>query len=277
MKNQIIQMLIPGEDPNGIKIFELVGWTGKVFIIPRANLKEIKSRPEINNPAVYFLFGKDENSTFENVYIGESESFFSRLENHDANKDLWDLAIVFTGQIDRADVKYLENRSTIKAREVNRYHVLNIVQPQENKLSEFKKVAADDFFEKIQFIMSVLGYPIFQLPKATFDSKTYFLKIEDILAKGKLLDGGDFMILKDSQARVKETNSFVGGYAYAARREFLNAGTLMQSNDQSYIFTKDVIFKSPSASAATVAGTAINGWTAWKDQNGNTLDENVRK
>lgn len=254
-----------------------LGWTGKVFIIPRASLKDIKDRTEINNPAVYFLFGKDENSTFENVYIGESESFFSRLENHDINKDFWNSAVVFTGQLDRADVKYLENKSTILAREVNRYQVLNKVHPQENKLSEFKKISVDDFFEKIQYVMSALGYPLFQFPRSTTDSNVYFLKIEDLLAKGRLLDNGDFMVLKDSQARMRETDSFVGGYAYAARREFLNAGTLIQSNDKSYIFTKDVIFKSPSASAATVAGRAINGWTAWKDQKGNTLDENVRK
>lgn len=277
MKNQVINILISGSDPNGIKILELSGWTGKVFIIPRNNLKDIKDRSEINQPAVYYLFGNDENSTFENVYIGESETFFSRLQNHDINKELWNKAIVFSGQLDKADVKYLENKSTLLARQVNRYHVLNKIQPQENKLSEYKKVSADDFFEKIQYIMSSLEYPLLQLPQSTADSNTYYLKVEDSVARGKLLDNGDFMVLKNSQARVRETESFVGGYAYAARREFLNAGTLMQSNDKSYIFTKDVIFNSPSASAATIAGRSINGWIAWKDEKGSTLDENVRK
>ena len=277
MKNHVIQMLIPGEDPNGIKILELSGWSGKVLIIPRSNLKEIKSRKEINNPAVYYLFGEDENSTTSNVYIGESESFFSRLENHDANKQLWNIAIVFTGEMDRADVKYLENKSTLKAKEVNRYHVLNIVQPQENKLSEFKRAAIDDFFEKIQFIMSVLGYPIFQPPKSTIDSKLYFLKIEGLIAKGKILDNGDFIVLKDSQARVKESASFINGYAHTARRAFQNDGILKPISENIFIFTKDVIFKSPSASAATVVGSSINGWTAWKDQDGVTLDENLRR
>lgn len=276
MKNQVIQMILTG-DPNGLKILELVGWTGKVFIIPRASLKEIKDRTEINNPAVYFLFGKDESSTFENVYIGESESFYSRLENHYINKNLWNLAIVFTGQLDRADVKYLENKSTILAREVNRYQVLNKVQPQENKLSEFKKVSIDEFFEKIQFMMSVLGYPIFQLPRSSTDSNIYSLKVGNLVAMGKLLDNGNFMVLKGSEARIRETDSFNGGYAYVARREFLNNGTLVQSDDESYLFSKDVIFNSPSASAATIAGRSVNGWTAWKDKVGKTLDENVRK
>lgn len=274
--NQVIHTLITG-DPSGLKILELDGWTGKLFVIPRVNLKDIKNRTEINSPAIYFLFGSDENSTFENVYIGESETFYHRLENHDLNKDNWHLAMVFTGQVDKADVKYLENKSTLLAREINRYQVLNKVQPQENKLSEFKKISADNYFEKVQFIMSSLGYPLFQETKSTSDSKTYSLKIENIVARGKLLDDGNFMVLKDSEARIKETNSFVGGYAYAARREFLNNGTLVQSGNQSYVFTKDVIFNSPSASGATIAGTATNGWLAWKDNQGNTLDENVRK
>lgn len=278
MNNQVIQMLIYGNDPNGIKILELVGWTGKVFIIPRNNLKEIKRRSEINNPAVYFLFGLDEESIKENVYIGESESFFGRLENHDINKDFWNLAIVFVGQLDRADVKYLENKSTIFAREANRYEVLNKVQPQENKLLEFKKITIDEFFEKMRYLLTVLGYSVFQSTGESIkDNKIYILKVGNIIAKGRLLDNGDFMILKGSFARIRETENFVGGFAYASRRQFLSDGRFKENDKSSYLFTEDIIFKSPSAAAATICGYRVNGWAVWKDQNGNTLDENVRK
>ncbi len=277
MKNQILQILITG-DPNGLKILKLDNWDGQMFIIPRNNLKEIKDRTEINQPAVYFLFGSDENSTKENVYIGESESFYNRLENHDVNKDFWNLAIVFTGLLDRAHVKYLENKSTILAKETNRYEVLNLVQPQENSLSEFKKLSTDDFFEKIKYLLNVFGYSLFQSAEESVkDVKTYTLKVENILAKGKLLDNGDFVVFKDSHARIRETEAFIGGFAYAARRQFLNEGKFIKSDEVSYIFAEDIIFKSPSAAAATICGRSVNGWTAWKDQNGNTLDENVRK
>lgn len=40
---------------------------------------------------------------------------------------------------------------------------------------------------------------------------------------------------------------------------------------------KDYLFKSPSAAAATTTGRPINGWTAWRDESGNTLDSNLRK
>lgn len=277
MKNQVIQILIPGE-ANGIKVLNLAGWSGLVFVIPRNSLKEIKSRPEINQPGVYFLFGSNEESTKENVYIGESESFFNRLENHDANKDFWNTAIVFTGSLDRADVKFLENKSTRLAKEVGRYEVLNIVQPQENQLSEFKKVAAQDFFEKIEYIMAVLSFPLFSSIKESItDTSLYQLKVENVIAKGKMLNDGNFLVLKGSQARIRETTSF-SGWSYGARREFLQNGKLLEDKkNNAYIFTEDILFTSPSAAASTVAGRAMSGWIVWRDQNGKTLDENIRK
>ncbi len=275
LNKQVVHTLILGE-PTGFKIVELDGWVGKAFVVPRASLGVLKSRPEIDKPGVYFLFGKNENSSFENVYIGESESFYLRLENHAINKKEWDLAVVFTGNLDRADVKYLENQSTLNARETNRYQVLNKVQPQENSLAEFKKVSADEYFEKLKYMMAVLGYSLFEKPKITANEKIYSLKVDGVVATGKLLQDGGFMVTSGSQARIKETESF-GGWALGARREFLNNGTLVQSGDKSYLFTKDIVFNSPSAGAATVAGMSINGWTAWKDSSGTTLDENIRK
>jgi predicted type IV restriction endonuclease len=76
---------------------------------------------------------------------------------------------------------------------------------------------------------------------------------------------------------VKETESFTG-WSLAARKQFVVDETLKMTEDGvSYVLTKDVLFKSPSAAAATLSGRAINGWTAWKDKDGNTLDENLRK
>ena len=45
----------------------------------------------------------------------------------------------------------------------------------------------------------------------------------------------------------------------------------------SYKYTKNVLFKTPSAAAATTLGSPVNGWDAWKDKDGNILDDNLRK
>ena len=278
MKSKTLQMLVPEGNPNGMKIIELPGWSGRCFILPRQSLRELKDRSEINQPGLYLLFGVDEVSLDDLVYIGESENFYSRIANHDSNKDFWNLAVIFTGGLNRAFVKYLEYRATTLAHEASRMVVQNKVQPQENTLSEFEKVTAEQYFENVQFILGAIGYQVFDtIAESISDIKFYHLKAEDADAKAQLLEDGSLNVLKGSIARIRETESF-GGWSQVARKRFLEDGTFVDNGDGvSYIYTKDVLFKSPTAAAATTTGRPINGWTSWKDESGNTLDENLRK
>lgn len=271
-------MLVPEGNPNGMKIIELAGWSGKCFVVPRQSLGELKDEPEINQPGLYLLFGTDDASADDLVYIGESENFYNRVANHDSNKDFWNIAVIFTGGLNRAFVKYLEFRATTMAHDAKRMVVQNKVQPQENTLSKFEKVAVDHYFENLQFILGAIGYGVFDtVAESITDTKIYFLKAEGSDAKAQLLVDGSLNVLKGSLSRIRETESF-GGWSQAARKRFLEDGTLVEKGDGvSYVYTKDVLFKSPSAAAATTTGRPINGWTAWKDEAGNTLDENLRK
>lgn len=278
MKSKALQMLVPEGNPNGMKIIDLAGWSGKCFVVPRQSLKELKDRPEVNKPGLYLLFGIDESSSDELVYIGESENFYSRISNHDSNKDFWNIAVVFTGGLNRAFVKYLEYKTTTTAHDANRMLVQNKVQPQENTLSEFEKVTVEQYFENMQFILGAIGYEVFEtVAESITDEKIYFLKAEGADAKAQLLADGSLNVLKGSTARIRETEAF-WGWSQAARKRFLEDGTFVEVGDKmSYVYTKDILFKSPSAAAATTTGRPINGWTAWKDDAGNTLDDNLRK
>jgi len=278
MKTKALQMLVPEGNPNGMKIIELAGWSGKCFVVPRQNLRELKSREEVSQPGLYFLFGSDENLTSDLVYIGESETFFNRITNHDSNKNFWNVALIFTGGLNRAFVKYLEYKATTKAREADRMVVQNKVQPQENTLSEFEKVTAEQYFENIHFILGAIGYEIFEtVTESIVDGKIYHLKADGADAKAQILGNGGVNVLKGSLARIRMTESF-WGWSRAARERFLEDGTLKDNGDGvSYVYTKNVLFKSPSAAAATTTGRPINGWTAWKDEDDNTLDDNLRK
>ena len=278
MGPRVIQILVPEGNPSGMKIIELPGWSGKCFVVPRQNLRELKDRSEINQPGLYLLFGVDESSSDDLVYIGESENFYSRIANHDSNKDFWNIAVIFTGGLNRAFVKYLEYRATTMAHDADRMIVQNKVQPQENTLSEGEKVIVEQYFENVQFVLGAIGYEVFEtIAESISDTKLYHLKAEGADAKAQLLADGSLNVLKGSLARIRETESF-WGWSQAARKRFLEDGTFTENGDgTSYVYTKDVLFKSPSAAAATTTGRPINGWTAWKDDVGNTLDENLRK
>lgn len=278
MNTKALQILVSNGNPNGLKIIELAGWVGKCFIVPRQNLKDLKSRPEIGQPGLYLLFGIDEATNEELVYIGESEKFFGRISEHDLKKDFWETAVVFTGGLNRASVKYLEYRGTMLANEAMRMNVQNKVQPQENTLSEFEKIAVDQYFENMRFILSTFQYEVFDsVADSVADTKLYYLKADGVEAKAQLIEGGSLNVLRGSTARIRETEAFLG-WSQNARKRFLEDGTIKDNGDSvSYVFTKDMLFKSPSAAAATLTGRPINGWTAWKDEQGNTLDENLRK
>lgn len=270
-------MILPTEN-TGFKIAELENWPGKVFIVPRASLKDLKERSEVNNPAIYFLFGDSNEATRQRLYIGETETFLNRLMNHDQNKEFWNLAVIFIGGIDKAKVKYLEYIASKEAKEIGRFDLENSTIPKKPHLAEYNEMATLDYFEKIKYILSVLNVPVFDnIKQSISDSKLYYLKGEGFRAEAQLLNDNSLVVFKGSLARKRETDSF-WGWSQAARKKFLEDGIFIESEDGiSYVYTRDVIFTSPTAAAATTLGRSANGWTSWKDEDGNTLDENLRK
>ena len=276
MTAKALQVIVPSGEPIGIKLIKVSGWDGLCYIVPRQSLNELSVDSDVNNPGLYFLFGKDESSDGQLAYIGESENFLTRITSHSSKKDFWDEAIVFTGDLNKAHVKYLEHKAIQLAKQTGRMQLLNANNPPENRLSEYDKVGVELFFANAKFILEAFGYSIFKsIEESVSDSKPYYLKGRNFDATAKLLDDGQVIVLAGSLASIAQTDSF-GGWAEAARNQFLQDGTLVDEGE-SYRFTKDVTFRSPSAAAATVAARSINGWTAWKGKNGNSLDDNFRK
>lgn len=274
----VLTILTLGDDPNGVKIIELSNWKGRTYVIPRGHLASIRERGEVNEPGVYFLFGEGEKRP--SVYIGQSENCYSRLISHDRDRDegQWNIAMVFTGGLHSTYTKYLESIAVKLANEVGRYEVFNRVSPNVVRLTEAQTVTVEEFFEKMKFITSFFGFHLFlSTPKESLAREIYFLKADRSEARGTLLESGEFIVYKGTRARVRETESFAGGYSSVLRQKLINDQVIRQDGEEQYIFLSDYVFTSPSAAAATVTGRAINGWTAWKDGSGQTLDENKRR
>lgn len=270
------QILIPSGRPNGIKLTKVSGWDGLCYIIPRQSLNELSTDSDVNNPGLYFLFGKDESANEQLAYIGESETFFKRITSHNAHRDFWDEAVVFTGDLNKAHVKYLEHKAVQLAKQAGRMQLDNSNIPPENRLSEYDKVGVELFFSNVKFILEAFGYDIFKsLEESASRGETYYLKGRGYDATARLLDNGEMLVLAGSLAAIHETNSF-GGWAKAAREQLAQEQTLVL-DESHYRLTKDVTFRSPSAAASTITGRSTNGWTAWKGVAGNTLDANIRK
>ena len=74
-----IQIFLPTGEPRGIRIAEFTIRTVQAVLIPRSELAEAKARSELDQIAVYFLFGDSEGSAKPIVYISQTEDVRKRL------------------------------------------------------------------------------------------------------------------------------------------------------------------------------------------------------
>jgi hypothetical protein len=269
----VMDLVLPNGDPNGIKKINLTGWNGGAFVVPRAELGVVKDRPELKESGLYFLFGEDDRGD-EVVYIGESGDCYKRLCSHDSQKDYWEKAFVFLNPPNR---NYLESVATKLAKIANRYEVKNSVQPKEENQNEADKIKNERYFDGLKKILLTFGYSVFESVKeSTSDNQVYYLNADGVKATAELLNDGTLNVKKGSVGRKKETSSFQG-WALAMRSRYVQEGILSESGDgKSYLLNQDIVIKSPSSAAVMLLGRPANGWTSWKDENGNTLDENTR-
>ena len=98
----------------GIRRGEIVNWTGQAIACPRSRFPELKEwSEEAKRPGIYFLFGQNEESGQDAVYIGEAEIVLDRLYSHISGKEFWTELIAFTSKDDnltKGHVRYLESR-----------------------------------------------------------------------------------------------------------------------------------------------------------------------
>lgn len=269
-------------DPSGIKIAEISQWIGKAFVIPRNKLKDIKGRPEITQPAIYFLFGEDtEEAQLSLVYVGEAENLWDRLSSHDSNKNFWQTAVVFNSgknDLDKADVKYLESRCIDISRRLKRCKLENSVETSLPNLPEHKKASMEEYLGNLRLLLSTLGYPILQeieltKPSDDVDNPLLYCKGKGALAKGRMTNEG-FIVYAGSTASAKPTQAAMAKNAYTSIvNSLLELGKLKKTSDSLYELHEDHLFRSPSGASGFVLGQSSNGWLAWKDESGETLKE----
>ena len=265
-------------NPTWIKTIELSNWIWKWIIIPRAKLKDSKTRDELNKPAIYFLFW--ENNDWEKLaYIWESENLINRIQNHDSNKSFWDVVIAFISKdnnLTKADVKYLESKAINKAKKIWIYNLENNVNPVENNLPEYQKSTMDEFINNIDLLISANWYPILKdiIINKIEKNDIYHCKWPD--ANSSWTYSSDwFLVFKWSETR-KKLSKTAWSWIEWMQKSLYSEWIIKELNNNKFIFTKDYLFKSPSASASLILSRRANWWLEWKDKNWKTLDENER-
>ena len=266
----------------------LAHWTGVAYKIQRKKLDSCKGRDDLSQSGVYFLFGISDQTGENVVYIGQAggrkngEGILYRLQEHKRNpeKDYWTETVVFTtsnNSFGPTEISYLENRFTNIAKETERYVVKNGNDPTPGNITEEKESELEEFIDYAKIIMGTLGHKVFEpltdsktmvapnSDSAESDNKIFYIRRSGADAKGKLTSEG-FVVLASSKIRADIVPS-CPDYVKTERKN--NKDNI----DENSIIKNEILFKSPSSSAAFVLGASANGNIEWRTDEGKILKD----
>ena len=282
-----LQVFLPEGTPAGIQIAELTTRIVQAISVPRTHLKEFYARPESQYVGTYFLFGDDDDGSKPLAYIGQTEDLKQRLRMHDAKKEFWTRAVILvsrTQSFTQAHIKWMEWHAIAKATEAKRYKLENGNLASEPFVTEVILADLWEIFETGSLLLQSLGYPIFEPliakkqsngTKEDDEESEWFLKGPQAKAEAVLTTDG-IVVRAGSLCRLKFADSAAGG-PVVKKRDGLVADGILKQNGESYEFTEDYLFKSPSGAASIVLARTANGWISWKNKSGKTLGEVKRE
>ena len=158
VRGKNISVYLMDGDATGRMKATIANWTGVAYRIPRTALDLCKDRDDLKQSGVYFLFGVDDQSGDNVVYIGQAgarkngEGILNRLAEHKRNpdKDYWTEAVVFTtsnNSFGPTEISYLENRFCGMAQSAKRYTVKNGNDPTHGNITEEKESELEEFVD----------------------------------------------------------------------------------------------------------------------------------
>lgn len=270
MYGKTIELFLVNGTSEGLTTAELSNWNGKAIKIPRNEVASC-ARDDISGAGVYFLFCIEDDGT-NSVYIGEAENVLDRLKQHlrdyqsDKEPYYWNTAVVFVGRdLNKALIRYLEDRLVKIARECGRYKVLTKNTFGNTVMKESQIATMEEFLDNISILVGTLNYNVLTpMPKASDDTKYLYCKGSGASAKGFISTGG-LTVVKGSKVSDGTVPSFEnrGRSYYKLRKQLEEDGVIKDG-----IFQKDYEFNAPSAASAVVMGHTSNGNVDWKDEKG---------
>jgi predicted GIY-YIG superfamily endonuclease len=270
-----IELFLVNGTADSLVTAELSNWNGKAIKIPRTEVSSC-DREDMKGVGVYFLICQEDDGT-DSVYIGEAENVLDRLTQHlrdfQAGKEkyYWNTAVVFVGRdLNKALIRYLENRFVEIAKECGRYTVLTKNTYKNTVLKEAQIASMEEFIDNVKILINTLGYKVLvPVPKANDETIYLYCKGSGASAKGFVSAGG-FTVLDGSTVSDHTVPSLEtkGKTYYNLRNALIKDGTISDR-----VFTRDYEFKAPSAASAVILGHTSNGNVDWKTADGVKLKD----
>lgn len=273
-----IELFLVNGTADSLIIAELSNWNEKAIKIPRIEVSAC-NRDDISQAGVYFLFCKEDDGS-DSVYIGEAENVKDRLVQHlrdyqsEKEKYYWSTAVVFIGRdLNKALIRYLENRFVEIARASKRYLVLTKNTYRNTVMKESQIAVMEEFVDNVKILINALGYKVLE-PFAQVDSSTaavddelLYITSGSVNATGKVTSEG-FVVFAGATLNEKTSVKSLSAGMQKQRQKLLDS-----SKVDDLVTTEDILFSSSSAAADFILGYSVSGPRSWKNKEGKTLKE----
>lgn len=248
------------------------------FVLPREKVAEIaKKQPHLQRYGFYILLGRDK-SMRQVAYVGQTNDFTNRVNDHKQKKDFWDTALVFVSKSDEiypSEALYLEYLGWKAATEAGNFIIDNTKDINKPPLSEDKQNEMELFFEDIQFLTRFYGCKVFDKPEKapalelSIDFKMYLPKYGMLAFMKFYRESKRYVIVAGSTIVGETFQSCPKGIA-EFRKQVMANKKLAQKDGDLYITLQDIEIpetsSSPSGAASFCAGTSYQGTEAWVDE-----------
>ena len=273
-----IELFLVNGTADSLITAELSNWNGKAIKIPRIEVTSCK-REDITQAGVYFLFCKEDDGS-DSVYIGEAENVKDRLIQHlrdyqaEKEKDYWSTAVIFVGRdLNKALIRYLENRFVEIARNSKRYIVLTKNTYRNTVMKESQIAVMEEFIDNVKILINALGYKLLEpfsqveSPASEADDEMLFLTSGSAKATGKVTTEG-FVVFEDAIINEKTSTKSLSAGMQKLRQTLIDSDKV-----QNWKTTEDILFSSSSAAADFILGYSVSGPQMWKTKDGRTLKD----
>lgn len=273
-----IELFLVNGTADSLITAELSNWNGKALKIPRIEVASC-SRDDIMQAGVYFLFCKEDDGS-DSVYIGEAENVKERLVQHlrdyqtEKEKYYWNTAVIFIGRdLNKALIRYLENRFVEIARSCKRYTILTKNTYRNTVMKESQIAVMEEFVDNVKILINALGYkvlePVLQVnpTMVTADDELLYISTGGATATGRVTAEG-FVVLKGATVNEKISVKSLSAGMVKMREKYLKEGKV-----ENLVTTEDLLFSSSSAAADFVLGYSVSGPRTWKAKDGRSLKE----
>jgi len=200
------------------------------------------------------------------------------------------VAISLTHSLTQTHAMYLEWRSIQQANAAQRYTVENGTVGTKPHTPAWLEADCQEIFDTIRTLVSTLGQQLFEplavrvepallVVEGSAAERAPSLESVQVFrcsgpqgadATGQYTEEG-MVVLKGSRGRGEAVASLIPMSAGKHRQRLIDVGDLVLDAG-SYVFQRDVLFRSPSGASDVVLGRSSNGWMEWRDSAGRTLD-----